>query len=81
LRAWSNSIVNGTGDPIYTYYEVMANWMLNTGKTSKDWEDLPAQDVRLMEVLYLSNLKRQHNMMKKAISEGMYNGKKPKSTS
>ena len=63
-------------NPEITELSVMAKWMMNTGKTSADWDELPVCDVQLMVVDYYASMVLNRTIEENAVRGGMYGRKK-----
>ena len=64
------------GNPDVTELSVMAKWMMNTGKSSLDWDNLPYPDVELMIVDYYASMVLNRQVEESAVRSGMYGTKK-----
>jgi len=62
----------GTSDPKIIELTVKAQWMMNGGKSSADWDALPLADQTLLIIDYSSKLDVEHNRMVNAVREGVY---------
>ena len=75
MEAYRRGIKNGTDNSDIQLLSIKAEWMMNGGKTSEDWDALPLSDIKLLTVDYYAKEERRMRIMANAFNEAMF-GKK-----
>lgn len=75
MEAYRRGIKNGTDNAEIQMLSIKAEWMMNGGKTSRDWDELPLSDVKLLTVDYYAKEERRLKVMASAFNQAMF-GKK-----
>lgn len=76
MEAYRRGIKNGTDNAEIQMLSIKAQWMMNGGKTSKDWDELPLSDVKLLTVDYYAKEERTMKIMASAVNEALFGKKK-----
>ena len=63
MEAYRRGILNGTDNADIQLLSVKAEWMMNGGKSSEDWDKLSLQDVKLLIVDHYAKEERQMKVM------------------
>ena len=77
MEAYRRGIKNGTDNAEIQMLSIKAEWMMNGGKTSADWDALTLQDIKLLTVDHYAKEERQMKIMASAFNEALF-GKKNK---
>ena len=75
MEAYRRGVKNGTDNADIQLLSVKAQWMLNGGKSSEDWDKLSLQDVKLLIVDYYAKEERQMKVLASAMNQAFF-GKK-----
>jgi hypothetical protein len=63
MEAYRRGILNGTDNADIQLLSVKAQWMMNGGRSSEDWDKLSLQDVKLLIVDHYAKEERQMKIM------------------
>jgi hypothetical protein len=63
MEAYRRGVINGTDNADIQLLSVKAQWMMNGGKSSDDWDKLSLQDVKLLTVDHYAKEERQLKVM------------------
>lgn len=75
MEAYRRGIKDGTDNADIQFLSIKAEWMMNGGKSSKEWEALPIRDVKLLTVDYYAKEERRMKVTANAFKEALF-GKK-----
>lgn len=75
MEAYRRGIKNGTDNAEIQMLSIKAEWMMNGGKTSDDWNALPLSDIKLLTVDHYAKEERQMKIMASALNQALF-GKK-----
>jgi len=76
MEGYRRGIVNGTDNSEIQLLSIKAQWMMNGGKTSEDWDNMTVQDMKLLIVDYYAKEERASKMMVGALKEALFGKKK-----
>ena len=76
MEAYRRGVLNGTDNADIQYLSIKAEWMMNGGKTSEDWNKLSIQDVKLLTVDYYAKEERQMKVMAHAVNKALFADRK-----
>lgn len=75
IKRLKDAYIKGTSNEEVLALMTKAEWMLNTGHTSAEWDELPAGDVGIMILHYQFSKLTDVEKMKAGVA-GAFNGKK-----
>ena len=75
LKRLKDAYMKGTSNEEILVFMAKAEWMLNTGHTSAEWDELPIGDVRIMTLHYQFSKLTDVEKMKAGVA-GAFSGKK-----
>lgn len=67
---------NGTDNAEIQLLSIKAEWMMNGGKSSEDWDNLSLQDVKLLTVDYYAKEERRMKVLTSAFNQALFGKKK-----
>ena len=76
MEAYRRGIKNGTDNADIQLLSIKAEWMMNGGKTSDDWDELTLSDIKLLTVDYYAKEERRMKVMASAFNEALFGKKK-----
>lgn len=76
MEAYRRGVKNGTDNADIQKLSIKAEWMLNGGKTSDDWNSLSVSDIKLLTVDYYAKEERRMRVLSNAFGEAMFGKKK-----
>lgn len=59
-------------DPEVITLAVKAEWMMNGGRSSYDWDELSISDVKLLTIYYMARDEMNYNRQVNSVREGVY---------
>jgi len=69
-------VKNGTDNADIQLLSIKAEWMMNGGKSSEDWNKLSIQDVKLLTVDYYAKEERRMKVLASAFNQALFGKKK-----
>ena len=76
MEAYRRGVLNGTDNADIQLLSIKAEWMMNGGKSSKDWDELSVSDVKLLTVDHYAKEERAMRIMTDAFKEALFGRKK-----
>lgn len=76
MEAYRRGILNGTDNADIQLLSIKAQWMMNGGKSSEDWDKLTLSDVKLLTIDHYAKEERQLKLISAAVNQAMFGKKK-----
>ena len=72
MEAYRRGVKNGTDNADIQLLSIKAEWMMNGGKSSQDWDNLSVQDVKLLTVDYYAKEERRMKVLASAFNQALF---------
>lgn len=76
MEAYRRGILNGTDNSDIQLLSIKAEWMMNGGRSSEDWNRLSLADVKLLTVDHYAKEERMLKLISLAVNKGLFGDKK-----
>lgn len=76
MEAYRRGILNGTDNADIQLLSIKAEWMMNGGKTSEDWNRLSISDVKLLTIDHYAKEERLMKIIAHGVNKGLFGDKK-----